>query len=161
MQQMMLLNSPAATPSGLLPLRVVVLFLGIMLSHLWFGPALAGSNAYAQTAPETAVEHQVSTTTSSPTATAVSRALPPGVESDLQQGTALQDVCATVCSDGHLTATALCSLVLIAVSLISFRCLRTMVFLTGRSKMSTILAAIPGPAHSSSVSLLHLSISRI
>lgn len=160
---MMLLN-PSAVPSpARWHLRVVVLLLGITFLHVWAGPALSTSSGVpAQAASMTTITQQVSVAPAALTPGEVSQqAPPPLVAPNFSQDVLLGDVCAAACPDGHLVATALCSMVLVVAGLIGLYCLRAMVLLPGSTRTRELRPPVASPLRSAGVCLLQLSVSRI
>ncbi|MHA7146703.1 hypothetical protein ACX80U_18500 [Arthrobacter sp. TmT3-37] len=163
MHQMMLLNSSAVPSPARWHLRVLVLLLGITILHVWAGTALSNSSGgTGQPASVTTIMQQAA---ASPAALMPAEVLyqtpSPFIGPDFSQHALLEDVCAAACPDGHLVATALCSMVLVVAGLIGLYCLRTMVFLPGRNRTQELCPSVPPLLHSNGVCLLQLSISRI
>jgi hypothetical protein len=163
MHQMMLLN-PSVVPSpARWHLRVLLLLLGITILHVWAGPALSDSSGIpAQPASMTTNTQQASVSAAALIPADVLHQTPsplqgPGPGPDALLG----DVCAAACPDGHLVATALCSMVLVMAGLIGLYCLRTMFFLPAGERTHELLPSVAAPLHADDVCLLQLSISRI
>jgi hypothetical protein len=162
MHQMMLLN-PSAVPSpARWHLRVLVLLLGITILHVWAGPALSNSSSAPVQSSSITMTEQVFVSPAALIPNEVLQQAPsPLIGLDFGQDILLGDVCAAACPDGHLVATALCSMVLVVAGLIGFYCLRAMVFLPGGNRTRELLPSVAAPLRSSGVCLLQLSISRI
>ena len=163
MHQMMLLN-PSVIPSpARWHLRVLVLLLGITILHVWAGPALSDSSGVpTQAASMTTITQQASASPAALIPADVLHQAPsPFLGPDSGQDALLGDVCAAACPDGHLVATALCSMVLVVAGLIGLYCLRAVFFLPAGDRTRELLPSVAAPRHSDDVSLLQLSISRI
>lgn len=162
MRHTMPLNPSAGFSPTRWHLRIVLLLLGIIILHVWAGPALSTTDS-APVPPATTTTVVQETIT--PPAAQIPAAVPQSGSSTLEmqnvgQVTRLGDVCAAACPDGHMVATALCSLVLIAAGLIGLYCLRAMFFLHWGNRERQAVQVAPVSLHAGEVSLLHLSISR-
>ena len=162
MHHMMLLTPSAVPAPARWHLRVLVIILGITILHVWAGPALSNSRSAPAQSSSITMTEQVSASPAALIPNEVLQQAPsPLIGLDVGQDVLLGDVCAAACPDGHLVATALCSMVLVVAGLIGLYCLRAMVFLPGGNRTHELLPSVAAPLRSSGVSLLQLSISRI
>lgn len=166
MHQMMLLDSSAVASPVRWQFRILVLLLGITVLHMLAGAALSdGSGAVAPPDSGTNLTQQVSTPSAAfISADALHQTSSPHAGQDFGQNVLLGDVCAAACPDGHVIATALCSMVLAVTGLIGLHCLRILYFLPWSAwsvRTRQVLPSVMAPLQWNGVSLLQLSISRI